>query len=257
MFWQVEGHTGLYVLFKTVCDTYDLLPAENYKLPPEAEGLEIIDEPKAKVPSIMKSDENNNLSAVDEDFINVGRANTNTRRHVRSSPSVGSAIHTVLESDEEDPDITHKLEELNLADEEGAADVPVIVESHEVEGQHDTPEEKPKPELEPVEEVEQLAAEHDDTAASAGSWDRMSSESLGEKLPTENGAKVDASEKTEEVKTDEVSAPELAKSPEEMAEDVPATEEVPETVKDSDVKEEPQEEAAEAKEEAEAKKVDE
>ncbi|TVY91571.1 MOB kinase activator-like [Lachnellula willkommii] len=259
VFWQVEGHTGLYVLFKTVCDTYDLLPAENYKLPPEAEGLEIIDEPKAKVPSIMKSDENNNLSAVDEDFINVGRANTNTRRHVRSSPSVGSAIHTVLESDEEDPDLTHKLDELNLADEEGAADVPVIVESYEVDGQHDTPEEKteekPEPEMEPVEEVEQLAAEHDDTAASAGSWDRMSSESLGEKLPTEDDAKVDASEKTE-AKPEEVSAPEPAKSPEEKAEDVPATEEVPETVKDSDVEEEPQEEAAEAKE-AEAKEAEE
>ncbi len=41
VFWSVEGQTGLYVLFKTVCDLYDLLPAENYKLPPEAEGLEM------------------------------------------------------------------------------------------------------------------------------------------------------------------------------------------------------------------------
>jgi len=49
------GQTGLYVLFKTVCDTYDLLPAENYKLPPEAEGLEPIEEHRSPVPSIMKS----------------------------------------------------------------------------------------------------------------------------------------------------------------------------------------------------------
>ncbi|KAK3364791.1 Mob1/phocein, partial [Lasiosphaeria ovina] len=43
VFWSVEGQTGLYVLFKTVCDMYDLLvPAENYKLPPEAEGLESV-----------------------------------------------------------------------------------------------------------------------------------------------------------------------------------------------------------------------
>ncbi len=41
VFWSVEGQTGLYVAFKTVCDLYDLLPAENYKLPPEAEGLEM------------------------------------------------------------------------------------------------------------------------------------------------------------------------------------------------------------------------
>jgi hypothetical protein len=256
VFWQVEGQTGLYVLFKTVCDSYDLLPAENYKLPPEAEGLEPMDEPKAHIPSIMKSDENNNLSAVEEDFISVSRANTNTRRHIRQSPSVGSAVHTVLESDEEDPDITHKLDELNLADEEGAADVPVIVESYEADDQHDTPEDKP----EPVEEVEHQPAEHDNTTASTGSWDRMSSESLEEKPSTKDDEKVEASEKTEEAKSEEVSESEPAKSPKkEKTESATTTEEVPETAKDLEFKEEPQEEALEVKqaEEAEAKKFEE
>ncbi|KAI9658494.1 MAG: hypothetical protein M1831_003932 [Alyxoria varia] len=40
IFWRVEGRTGLYVMFKTVCDAYNLIPDDNYTIPPEAEGLE-------------------------------------------------------------------------------------------------------------------------------------------------------------------------------------------------------------------------
>ncbi|TKA72830.1 hypothetical protein B0A55_06038 [Friedmanniomyces simplex] len=40
MFWRVEGKTGLYGLFKRVCDEYGLIQAENYTIPREAEGLE-------------------------------------------------------------------------------------------------------------------------------------------------------------------------------------------------------------------------
>ncbi|KAI9848850.1 MAG: MOB member 4, phocein [Sclerophora amabilis] len=40
VFWSVEGQTGLYVFFKTVCDNYHLIPEDNYTVPPEAEGLE-------------------------------------------------------------------------------------------------------------------------------------------------------------------------------------------------------------------------
>jgi hypothetical protein len=67
------------VLFKTVCDTYDLLPADNYKLPPEAEGLEPVEEVKAPAPSILKPDTPPTQST--EEFLQVGR--TNTRRHIR------------------------------------------------------------------------------------------------------------------------------------------------------------------------------
>ena len=37
VFWTVEGKHGLYVFFKTVCDVYDLIPSENFTIPPEAE----------------------------------------------------------------------------------------------------------------------------------------------------------------------------------------------------------------------------
>lgn len=36
----MEGKTGLYVFFKTVCDEYGMIQAENYTIPPEAEGVE-------------------------------------------------------------------------------------------------------------------------------------------------------------------------------------------------------------------------
>ena len=40
MFRRVEHETGLYVFYKTVCDVYNLIPADNYTIPPEAEGEE-------------------------------------------------------------------------------------------------------------------------------------------------------------------------------------------------------------------------
>jgi hypothetical protein len=178
VFWQVEGQTGLYVLFKTVCDTYDLLPAENYKLPPEAEGLEPVEEKRAPVPSIMKSaPATSNSLSVEEDFINVGR--TNTRRHIRQSPSVGSAVTTVLESDEEEVDVTQKLEELQIAEEEGEAEVPVIVESYEVDEAHEAAGDLLG--SEPVGQSENSPDQVGSATSTTSSWDRMSSESLEDK----------------------------------------------------------------------------
>lgn len=102
VFWRIEGETGLYVLFKTVCDTYDLLPAENFKLPPEAEGLESQPEPRLPPRQIMKAQDRSNSQegAEDESHKSIGR--NNTRRHIRSSPSTGSSVMTVPEADEEE-----------------------------------------------------------------------------------------------------------------------------------------------------------
>ncbi|KAG9259272.1 Mob1/phocein [Emericellopsis atlantica] len=145
VFWSVEGQTGLYVLFKTVCDLYDLLPAENYKLPPEAEGLEAPQaepEPEKSTPTIMKppqqqqqqSEREHGPSEGSDGAHSFGR--TNTRRHIRSSPSTGSAVTTVMESaEEEDTDgISRKVRDLHisapdtLSEEPETADVPMMVE---------------------------------------------------------------------------------------------------------------------------------
>ncbi|KFY29958.1 hypothetical protein V493_02203 [Pseudogymnoascus sp. VKM F-4281 (FW-2241)] len=121
VFWQVEGQTGLYVLFKTVCDNYELLPAENYKLPPEAEGLEPAVEPKV-VHTILKPDPpaTSNHSTGEEDMHLTAASRTNTRRHIRSSPSTGAAVTTVLEADEEESDMAQRLKTLKIKEEEEA-----------------------------------------------------------------------------------------------------------------------------------------
>ncbi|KAH7353416.1 Mob1/phocein family protein [Plectosphaerella cucumerina] len=147
VFWGTEGQTGLYVFFKTVCDMYELLPAENYKLPPEAEGLETPAAPAAPtdddgrkhVPgpgvTIAKPPprhEDPLGAAIDKSYQPVGM--TNTRRHIRASPSTGSAVTTVMETDEEENDVANRLKGLTVSatetveEESGAADVPVIVE---------------------------------------------------------------------------------------------------------------------------------
>lgn len=271
VFWQVEGQTGLYVLFKTVCDSYDLLPAENYKLPPEAEGLEPVDEAKAPIPAIMKSDVNNNLSSVEEDFISVGRANTNTRRHIRQSPSVGSAVHTVLESDEEDPDITQKLDELNLADEEGEADVPVIVETYEVDGSPGEKSNPMPPPPETIEEAEPQPTESEDAIPSAGSsWDSMSSDLEERAAATQyDDEKAKTGEKSEEIETEtetktiETFEPNPTKSPKkeetEHATSAASSEESSQSIEETESREEPTGDLLESKEagEPEEKKTEE
>lgn len=135
----MEGQTGLYVFFKTVCDLYDLLPAENYKLPPEAEGLEAPPpepEPEMLVPQILKNPSQQRSTGAEEDNVHPGVGRTNTRRHIRSSPSTGSAVTTVVEADEDDTTdgVTRRVRELQIsapetvAEEPEVAEVPVIVE---------------------------------------------------------------------------------------------------------------------------------
>ncbi|UKZ60391.1 uncharacterized protein TrAtP1_001671 [Trichoderma atroviride] len=148
VFWAVEGQTGLYVFFKTVCDLYDLLPAENYKLPPEAEGLEAHPEfdvnasSRAQPPQILKpSASQTGASEGDEDGLHGSVNRTNTRRHIRSSPSTGSSVTTVMEAEEEDADgVSRRLRSMHLAgpdlveEESESAEVPVIVEQSVIAG---------------------------------------------------------------------------------------------------------------------------
>ncbi|KAI6785138.1 uncharacterized protein J7T54_006780 [Emericellopsis cladophorae] len=125
VFWSVEGQTGLYVLFKTVCDLYDLLPAENYKLPPEAEGLEA---PRAELelekstPTIMKPPHQQQQQSEHE--------------HGPSESSDGAHSIGLMESAEEEDTggISRKIRDMHLSapdtlsEEPETADVPMMVE---------------------------------------------------------------------------------------------------------------------------------
>ncbi|KAK4176698.1 putative Phospo protein [Triangularia setosa] len=159
VFWKVEGETGLYVFFKTVCDVYDLLPAENYKLPPEAEGLPIAEEDTGKQDgkrqgggiTIAKPPPRSSTETSED----PGISRTNTRRHIKSSPSTGSAIMPVPEADEDDSpgghgDLSRRLSQMRISsagssgpptvvggDEElgdPLASITVIVEGHQTAG---------------------------------------------------------------------------------------------------------------------------
>ncbi|RYO92923.1 hypothetical protein DL766_003893 [Monosporascus sp. MC13-8B] len=139
VFWRTEGQTGLYVFFKTVCDMYDLLPAENYKLPPEAEGLDSApsekEEKRPVVTAIAKPPSQQNESGEHEDDrhgLNTRRS-SNTARH-SSRPSTGRAVTTVIEErEDENSDVANKLKAMHISppepvEEESEVEVPVIVE---------------------------------------------------------------------------------------------------------------------------------
>ncbi|RWA13740.1 hypothetical protein EKO27_g1335 [Xylaria grammica] len=138
VFWSVESRTGLYAFFKTVCDMYDLLPAENYKLPPEAEGLELgasnKEEKRHTVTSIAKPPSHHNDSFEhDDDRNSLHARRSNTARH-SSRPSTGSAVTTVIEEGEDEhSEVADKLKAMRLSapdivEEESEVEVPVIVE---------------------------------------------------------------------------------------------------------------------------------
>jgi hypothetical protein len=202
VFWRVEGQTGLYVLFKTVCDTYDLLPADNYKLPPEAEGLEPVEEVKAPAPSILKPDTPPTQST--EEFLQVGR--TNTRRHIRQSPSVGSAVTTVIEADEEESaNVTRKLDELSIGDEEeeGQSEIPVIVESYDAQAPQEAKASAKEEEPSESEQPDLQSSPQDDTEVVSGA---VPSKSVDESKPeaAEDGEAKAETETEPQVEAEEV-----------------------------------------------------
>ncbi|KAL4933574.1 Mob1 family protein [Aspergillus undulatus] len=106
VFWQVEGHDGLYMFFKTVCDMYHLIPEDNYTVPPEAEGDEahqpqqVQEQGDPRRLTILRKENESFLppfEQVEPASISTGAT---TRRH-KSSPSIGSRVTTISESAED------------------------------------------------------------------------------------------------------------------------------------------------------------
>jgi hypothetical protein len=109
VFWKVEGRTGLYIFYKTVCDVYGLVPEDNYTIPPEAEGIEHSTEAKPSAPPvIMKREPSDSTSEISSNALPEGMSDHSlstagtTKRH-RHSPSVGATqVQTVVEENEEE-----------------------------------------------------------------------------------------------------------------------------------------------------------
>ncbi|KAK5167075.1 uncharacterized protein LTR77_007805 [Saxophila tyrrhenica] len=111
MFWRVEGRTGLYVFFKTVCDEYGIIEAENYTIPAEAEGLEPAagdGKEDVQAPSVLRRDQDGSIAAsgsprksTSEESFGSGET-TKRHRHTKSdfSRDPGAVIKEEAEEDE-------------------------------------------------------------------------------------------------------------------------------------------------------------
>lgn len=116
MFWKVEGDTGLYIFFKTVCDVYGLIPEDNYTIPPEAEGIELAAEnTSAAPPLILKREPSDSgsqekeSSGLSKGFSEHSLSTAGTTKRHRHSPSIGAtAVSTVVEEAEEEDDHSGK-----------------------------------------------------------------------------------------------------------------------------------------------------
>jgi len=99
VFWSIERKTGHYILFKTVCDVYALIPTENYTIPPEAEGLVTSSsETQGPTPATAKEQKKGEGDATTT--ISTGAT---TRRH-KHTPSTGSVVTVIHEGEEEEED---------------------------------------------------------------------------------------------------------------------------------------------------------
>ncbi|KAF2242838.1 Mob1/phocein [Trematosphaeria pertusa] len=194
MFWKVEGRTGLYILFKTVCDVYGLIPEDNYTIPPEAEGAEpstatapmpppLILKREPSGPGPLESDNSTVIEGGDHTLSTAGT----TKRH-RHSPSVGAtSVSTVVEENEEE------AQEEDSAKEEPptpASHMDLASEISDTPAEDTSPPEEPKisEEAESTDEAEPAAAE---ASQDAGEPEKQSA-SEDHSEPEKDGKEADA-----------------------------------------------------------------
>jgi hypothetical protein len=170
VFWKVEGRTGLYIFYKTVCDVYGLVPEDNYTIPPEAEGIEPSTEAKPSAPPlIMKREPSDSTSQISVNTPAEGISDHTlstagtTKRH-RHSPSVGATVvHTVVEENEEEEErpslqsrpVTQIFESAQeeAEDEDGDRDGDVTAIEDNEEDDDDDDEDEDDDEAESAEEI--------------------------------------------------------------------------------------------------------
>ncbi|KAL8923086.1 MAG: hypothetical protein Q9208_004770 [Pyrenodesmia sp. 3 TL-2023] len=101
VFWNIENSQGLYIFFKTVCDVYNLIPQDSYTVPREAEGLSAEEEPSEPSRPGVKNPEAELPKQEEPEATTSVSTGATTRRH-KHTPSTGSAVTTIAESDEDD-----------------------------------------------------------------------------------------------------------------------------------------------------------
>ncbi|KAL1800819.1 hypothetical protein ACET3X_001161 [Alternaria dauci] len=204
VFWKVEGRTGLYIFYKTVCDVYGLVPEDNYTIPPEAEGIEPSTEAKPSAPPlIMKREPSDSSSQISINTLAEGMSDHTlstagtTKRH-RHSPSVGATIvQTVVEENEEEeerpnlqPRPVTQIFELSQAedeDEDGDGDGDITaIEDNEEDDEEEEDEEDEEDEAEAETASETISSEAKD-ATDEIAKQGVSEETLAGTSPEEEG----------------------------------------------------------------------
>jgi len=166
-FWKVELETGLYIFFKTVCVTYNLMPEDNYTIPPKAEGIEEKEQktPIVPTPSLMTRDRSGPKGGVENGGDHILSAAHTTKRH-RHSPSVGGSVPTVTEEvEEEDVQQKEQQPEQPVSPEESS--VPPVESESEKTGAAPSEDVKAEePDASSEEKSDDAAAENDKSEAS-------------------------------------------------------------------------------------------
>lgn len=147
MFWKVEGRTGLYIFFKTVCDEYNLIQHENYTIPTEAEGEEpketentpVVDLDRTRPTTILPRPGELTEKAVDQEAAgnSVQVLGNTTKRHTRGGSNMSGSVHTIIQEEieeEEDGGPDRGLGKSNMilqqtgetAEPESAVEVPPV-----------------------------------------------------------------------------------------------------------------------------------
>lgn len=242
MFWKVEGRTGLYVFFKTVCDVYGLIPEDNYTIPAEAEGIEPPIESRSSIPPLILkrepsepgphgSDNSTILEGVADHTLSTAGT---TKRH-RHSPSVGAtSVHTVVEEnedeDEQPKDHARPMSQIFEPVAEDS-DVPAIGESEEandVEAAQAVQATQAADEPESAAPEATIAQPEKQESSEEKSMDAEPLETEEEKqaqVPVTEEATPEVSETpASDTKTEETEAPKL-EIPAEEKDETPATEE--------------------------------
>ncbi|PNS21717.1 MOB-like protein phocein [Sphaceloma murrayae] len=132
VFWKVEGRSGLYLFFKTVCDEFRLIPEDSYTVPPEAEGGEGEEEEGER--------EREERPLEMEEELVEGRKDTQKRSHRMGMPERQNSVSTVIHEEVEE-------EEEELEEEEPVQRGPVVVlgtPEEEVEARLEAPKEEPE-----------------------------------------------------------------------------------------------------------------
>ncbi|GCB18687.1 MOB kinase activator-like 4 [Aspergillus awamori] len=225
VFWQVEGHDGLYIFFKTVCDMYSLIPEDNYTVPAEAEGVDV-QQPAApehtdnrRMTILRKENEPLSLESIEPAAISTGAT---TRRH-KNSPSISSSVTTINEGAEDDEQqprqqavaaATAAVAAANAAVAASSTPAPTPKEAEPTPSVEE--QQKPEPQPEPEQSVEdngskvtvsEVHADDDEATATQDSTEKP--EEKSEEKPETAEAEAEVEPKTEvEAEAEEPAKPE-------------------------------------------------